>query len=219
MLGPNRTDNGDNGIVPIQAPQTWGEWTPWTDCSRSCGGGRQSRMRECDSEGRTVLDCTGDRVQVRHCNEQCCPGLSVAIRACGIYLWLCFVFAVDGGFTGWSAWTQCSVTCGNGTQKRNRSCSSPKPSCGGETCEGEREEMKLCFNGYCPVDCVWLEWFAWSTCSQACGGGTRSRARDSLPALHNGRECSGPSVEQEACNEHHCPGVFVFLHVHSHMHR
>jgi hypothetical protein len=25
----------------------WTAWTPWTACSRSCGGGRRSRLREC----------------------------------------------------------------------------------------------------------------------------------------------------------------------------
>ena len=55
---------------------TWGEWSNWTACSRTCGdGGRQSRVRECLSDGRTNLNCTGPRIDVQDCNTQCCPGL------------------------------------------------------------------------------------------------------------------------------------------------
>ena len=58
---------------------TWGEWSNWTECSRTCGGGRQSRVRECLSNGRTTLNCTGSRVDVQACNTQCCPGLCVCV--------------------------------------------------------------------------------------------------------------------------------------------
>ena len=61
---------------------TWGEWSNWTECSRTCGGGRQSRVRECLSNGRTTLNCTGSRVDVQTCNTQCCPGLCVCVSLC-----------------------------------------------------------------------------------------------------------------------------------------
>lgn len=66
----NRT--GDE--FPVPAPQTWGSWSSWTDCSRSCASGRQARMRECITEGQSTLDCVGDRVQIRTCNTHPCPG-------------------------------------------------------------------------------------------------------------------------------------------------
>ena len=54
-------------------PNTWSAWTPWTECSRECGEGRQSRMRQCKTEGAAVLDCTGDVVEIRDCNTHPCP--------------------------------------------------------------------------------------------------------------------------------------------------
>jgi len=61
--------------IPTPVVNTWTEWSSWTDCSKSCGEGRQSRMRECITEGQSVLDCSGPRVQLRSCNEHPCPGM------------------------------------------------------------------------------------------------------------------------------------------------
>ncbi|CAH3047177.1 unnamed protein product, partial [Porites lobata] len=48
---------------------------------------------------------------------------------------VCFVlFVVDGGFSNWSNWTKCSVTCGTGFQLRTRSCTNPLPEHGGKLC-------------------------------------------------------------------------------------
>jgi hypothetical protein len=54
-------------------PNTWSAWTSWTECGVSCGGGRQSRTRECKTQGARVLDCTGLAVEIRDCNTHHCP--------------------------------------------------------------------------------------------------------------------------------------------------
>ena len=82
ILTRNRTSSLPRDEVdeepPLQPePNTWGQWSPWTDCSRSCGRGRQSRMRECKLEGKAIIDCTGNRVEVRTCNSHECPSESV----------------------------------------------------------------------------------------------------------------------------------------------
>ena len=45
-----------------------------------------------------------------------------------------FSCTVDGKYTEWSQWTECTVTCGGGTQTRNRSCTNPPPQNGGKSC-------------------------------------------------------------------------------------
>ncbi|XP_072315777.1 A disintegrin and metalloproteinase with thrombospondin motifs 2-like, partial [Eucyclogobius newberryi] len=58
---------------------SWGEWSPFGSCSRSCGSGLQFRTRICDSPrpangGRT---CFGNSYEFRLCNQDtACPALT-----------------------------------------------------------------------------------------------------------------------------------------------
>ena len=57
---------------------------------------------------------------------------------------------VDGAYTEWSSYGACSVSCGGGTQRRDRSCTNPAPQHGGKSCDGPAEETKSCNNMACP---------------------------------------------------------------------
>ena len=56
------------------------------------------------------------------------------------------LLAIDGGYTPWSEWSACSVTCGEGEQLRARYCTNPAPQHGGKDCSelGQPEETKKC---------------------------------------------------------------------------
>lgn len=60
------------------------------------------------------------------------------------------ISTVDGGWDAWAEWTQCSVTCGHGIQRRSRTCTNPAPSNGGAVCKGDGEEVKKCS----PMSCA-----------------------------------------------------------------
>ena len=53
----------------------------------------------------------------------------------------------------WSAWDDCPVTCGGGTQKRRREVA-VEPTNGGKPCVGSPSESKSCSTEACPVDCA-----------------------------------------------------------------
>ena len=41
---------------------------------------------------------------------------------------------VDGGLGEWSDFTECSASCGSGSQSRTRPCNNPVPAYGGKDC-------------------------------------------------------------------------------------
>merc|ERR1719369_591221 len=78
----------------------------------------------------------------------------------------------DCKWTEWSAWSPCSVTCGEGTQTSNRSVLLPAVGTGKE-CLGSKIIRKACSTSSCPRDCTWSGWSSWGKCSTTCGEGTR----------------------------------------------
>nr|XP_057920932.1 A disintegrin and metalloproteinase with thrombospondin motifs 6 isoform X2 [Doryrhamphus excisus] len=58
--------------------------------------------------------------------------------------------SVDGGWGPWSAWGECSRTCGGGVSSSVRHCDSPAPSGGGKYCLGERKRYRSCNTAACP---------------------------------------------------------------------
>uniref|UniRef100_A0A4W3GFJ9 Adhesion G protein-coupled receptor B1 n=1 Tax=Callorhinchus milii TaxID=7868 RepID=A0A4W3GFJ9_CALMI len=197
----------------------WDAWSLWGDCTRSCGGGLQTRSRTCHSQLEEGFVCQGVSEEGRLCNKQPCNtngrynSRSQSLRSIDNRKWQ----DIDGyqryGYslsqTGdpaaeeWSPWTVCSSTCGQGTQTRMRSCvSSPY----GTSCSGPLREMRLCNNSaVCPVHGVWEEWSPWSLCSSTCGRGHRDRTRSCIQPQFGGNPCEGPEKQTKFCNIALCP--------------
>ncbi|XP_078802043.1 A disintegrin and metalloproteinase with thrombospondin motifs 10 isoform X3 [Oryzias latipes] len=58
---------------------------------------------------------------------------------------------VDGGWSLWSPWGECSRTCGGGVSSSVRHCDSPRPTIGGKYCLGERKRFRSCNIDECPA--------------------------------------------------------------------
>ncbi|GFU39135.1 a disintegrin and metalloproteinase with thrombospondin motifs 18 [Nephila pilipes] len=59
---------------------------------------------------------------------------------------------VDGGWSPFSQWSNCSRPCGGGLMIRERTCDSPAPSNGGSYCKGEDTEYQICGTQECKDD-------------------------------------------------------------------
>ena len=65
---------------------------------------------------------------------------------------LCYIFSlVNGGLTGWTAWSTCSKTCNTNTVSiRERYCTNPPPQGKGKDCAGQRMQARACASSKCP---------------------------------------------------------------------
>ncbi|XP_069114974.1 uncharacterized protein [Argopecten irradians] len=180
----------------------WSTWNTWSPCSLDCKRpgnltGTAFRHRDCTNPAPRYdgKPCDGHSSETKDCSPPTfCP--------------------IDGKWTSWGKWSECSVQClkpgqnANGVQKRFRSCTNPKPEHGGKTCQGGEEDVKECSpSNYCPVDGNWTTWGEWSTCSLSCiktgqnanGVQTRSRSCTNPEPIHGGKVCSGDGVDTKEC--------------------
>ena len=91
--GPDKEIEGCNeDACPILT-----EWSDWSECSVSCGGGIRFKRRECvyPKSGAVTNDCLEVLEKQESCNENPCPE-----------------------YSEWSDWTQCTVSCGGGTRRK-----------------------------------------------------------------------------------------------------
>jgi len=58
---------------------------------------------------------------------------------------------VDGGWSNWSAWSECSVFCGTGVRTSKRSCTNPSPANFGAPCRGDTTKPMPCSDKRCIV--------------------------------------------------------------------
>ncbi|XP_037829474.1 adhesion G protein-coupled receptor B3 isoform X6 [Kryptolebias marmoratus] len=113
---------------------------------------------------------------------------------------------VDGQWQEWSSWSDCSVTCANGTQQRTRQCSAAAH--GGSECRGHWAESRECHNPDCTANGQWNPWGPWSGCSKSCDGGWQRRARVCQGAAVTGQQCDGSGEEVRKCSDQRCPAPY-----------
>lgn len=62
---------------------------------------------------------------------------------------ICVSFlAVNGGYSNWTRWSNCSATCGDGVMTKSRQCNNPSPAGpDAKDCSslGPREETRKCY--------------------------------------------------------------------------
>merc|ERR1719430_2060044 len=163
------------------------EWTEYSICSVTCGKGKRSRTRKCQSD--TTLQmvssdkCSNEKSHFHQIDDCMMPGCPV-----------------DGKWGKWTQWSSCNQNCvnypGNGhsmaRRSRQRSCDSPKQAFTGKHCKHDKKkwvahlsaevEKTECITHlnkkgteredditpWCAERCILTEWCEWSACSQTC---------------------------------------------------
>lgn len=87
---------------PINGYHT--EWSNWGDCDKTCGGGKQLRVRSYIHAKYGGIDLPlaerNNLTESRNCNENLCP--------------------TNGYFSNWTPWSNCDKECGGGNLIRTR---------------------------------------------------------------------------------------------------
>ncbi|VDK44340.1 unnamed protein product [Anisakis simplex] len=129
-----------------------GQWADWSNWSGSCRVDCAMLKIELERRkgDRSKIDELWPRViRRRTCNNPApinggapCVGQEEELKLCETDC------VVDGHWTQWSAWSQCSETC---YKFRTRECDAPKPSNGGQLCLGRDLDTHNCTRGqgYC----------------------------------------------------------------------
>ncbi|XP_022237682.1 netrin receptor UNC5C-like isoform X2 [Limulus polyphemus] len=113
---------------------------------------------------------------------------------------------VNGGWSSWSPWSECSNRCGRGTQTRKRLCTNPAPLNEGEQCDGESVQKTDCTT-LCPaIDGRWTSWSSWSTCGLDCKHHRRRSCNNPKP-VNGGRYCNGKDLATGNCTGGMCRAV------------
>jgi len=164
----------------------WADWSNWTACTKSCGGGYSERSRvERIPAVAGGTACDGHDKMESVCSASPCP--------------------TDCQWSEWSEWTDCSLSCAGGTRSSWRN-QTTVATFGGLDCSGQSKQTEPCSTQACPQDCMWSTWTGWSVCTVTCGGGeTRRTRRRGQEASAGGLPCIGVATEEDQCNTSPCP--------------
>lgn len=123
-------------VCPLVHCPVDGGWSNWTEshCTVTCGVGLRYFIRKCNDPLPMYggNECVGESAKFERCIKDAC--------------------VIDGDWSSWSDYTNCRVICGDGYQRRNRSCTNPPPQAGGMDCMGDTTDRLECHNGACPAD-------------------------------------------------------------------
>ena len=132
-------DGSDENIIPCNNQKCplppidcqWSQWSSYSSCSKSCGGGLKRRIRHkvvVESNGGV---CKGSNENTMSCNNQ-----------------KCLLPPIDCQWSPWSPYSSCSKSCGGGAKQRIR-YKVVQESNGG-TCHGSNEDTIDCNKLKCP---------------------------------------------------------------------
>jgi len=158
--------------------------SPFTECSKTCGGGTRTRTVECKADDGSTPSSDGVCTKVRpvsmtSCNSQVCVGYSYYK----------------------SAWSACNKECDGGVSTRTTFCTSDlmrSPVDAATFCANvTRPATTRACNTKACTHYYWSEGKFWTKCTKRCGSGIQQRhvwcRRDSDDSVVDNSMCMGDS--------------------------
>ncbi|XP_077383579.1 A disintegrin and metalloproteinase with thrombospondin motifs 16 isoform X4 [Festucalex cinctus] len=189
------------GMMPCNTQPCPASWSAgvWGACSRSCGGGEQTRQVRCVQRSRTKDDTLAD--------SRCSQTTPARRQACSTH-------SCPPTWTT-SPWSQCSRKCGNGLRERTVLCTRLNTGTQSETlqdslCVGlpKPASQESCFVKRCQKQRK-VQWFVstWQECSATCDRGYQVRFIKCAE-----KDAAGKYRELAAKKCHHIPRPKAALH-------
>eukprot|EP01005_Ploeotia_sp_CARIB1_P001581 NODE_49_length_1989_cov_422.059613_g48_i0.p1 GENE.NODE_49_length_1989_cov_422.059613_g48_i0~~NODE_49_length_1989_cov_422.059613_g48_i0.p1 ORF type:complete len:406 (-),score=54.18 NODE_49_length_1989_cov_422.059613_g48_i0:672-1889(-) len=174
------------------------DWTRWTPCDKTCGGGKRTRTRVVRVQPPPGARACPSTNEVMACNTQACPKTPVSVNQGDELLQL---QGAKGQckFSAWTSWTNCTQECGGGLRTRTRKITQTGFDCP-VTIQSRRCNVDPC-EGKCTVGA----WGSWGRCSQTCGNGSQMRNRT---VINNGTDCPH-TTESRLCDLRPCTGPCI----------
>uniref|UniRef100_A0A7N6BZL0 Peptidase M12B domain-containing protein n=1 Tax=Anabas testudineus TaxID=64144 RepID=A0A7N6BZL0_ANATE len=167
-------------------PGGW-EYSAWSECSKSCGGGTRRRgavCRKAEAGGDESKCSQRDKLTVQPCNEFLCPQWK----------------------TG--DWSECLVTCGKGYKHRQTWCQFGEDRLDDRFCGSAKpESVQTCQQ----QECASWQVGPWGQCTTSCGPGYQMRAVKcvvgSYGAVMDDTECNAATrpTDTQDCELAQCP--------------
>ncbi|XP_015240797.1 PREDICTED: A disintegrin and metalloproteinase with thrombospondin motifs 9 [Cyprinodon variegatus] len=182
-----RKPNDREGCRGDCNPGGW-EYSPWSECSKSCGGGTRRRgavCRKTSEGGDEESRCSQrDKLTVQPCNDFLCPQWE----------------------TG--DWSECLVTCGKGYRHRQIWCQFGEDRLDDRFCGTSKpESVQTCQQ----QECASWQVGPWGQCTTSCGPGYQMRAVKcvvgSYGAVMDDTECNAATrpTDTQDCEVAQCP--------------
>ncbi|XP_039628815.1 A disintegrin and metalloproteinase with thrombospondin motifs 9 isoform X1 [Polypterus senegalus] len=167
------------------------QYSSWTECSKSCGGGTRRRGAVCVSSLGGVLDnskCNQqDKLDIQQCNEFLCPQWK----------------------TG--DWSECLVTCGKGYKHRQAWCQFGEDRLHDRFCDSSTKPHSVLT---CQQqECAAWQVGPWGQCTTTCGPGYQMRAvkcvLGSYGSVVDDTECNAATrpTDTQDCEITACPDL------------
>ncbi|XP_064463690.1 semaphorin-5A-like [Ornithodoros turicata] len=167
-------------------------WTAWVRVNTTVDGYYEQRFRftcRANVEDSSSLRVGSIKKEERYCHDSSRTCMDTAYMN------------IDGNWSEWTQWTECSVPCGRGVQHRERVCDNPRPSGSGSECQGISKEQRECNTHECltlpnPQEDEWTEWSVWSLCDHS---GEQHRRRTCIILNPAPEQCKGSTRESRMC--------------------